>query len=166
VPSFATLISRAASRYLGVSGQTVARELARAAARELRGGTRDSAPSAPSAPAPSRLARGAYVLWLAGLALFALVVVNVDLFLPGGVSTVFRLLVGSVLLLEGAGLLMRRSPFRTVLVARLTTGAGRHPRRMRRTAWKHIVAGGLTLLGFAWIAAGMLDLLRGAIALL
>jgi len=107
-----------------------------------------------------------YVVWLAGLAGSALVVLNVDLFLPRGVSNVFRLVVGSVLLIEGAGLLVRRSPFRTLLVARLTAGSGQHPSRLRRAAWKNMIGAGLTLLGFAWIAAGMLDLLRGAIALL
>jgi hypothetical protein len=45
-----------------------------------------------------------FAFWLAGLALFALVVVNVDLFLPRGVSSPFRLVVGLVLLIERAGL--------------------------------------------------------------
>lgn len=166
MPSVATLISRAAARYLGVGGQTVARELARAAAREFRGGVGESARSASSVPAHGRLARGVFVVWLAGLALFALVVVNIDLFLPREMSNVFRLVVGMVLLIEGAGLLVRRWPFRTVLVARLTAGSLQDRSRIRRAAWKHVVSAGLTLLGFAWIAAGVFDLLRGAIALL
>ena len=107
-----------------------------------------------------------YVVWLVGLVVFALVVLNVDLFLPRGASNVFRFVVGSVLLIEGAGLLVRRSPFRMLLVARLTAGSGQHPSRLRRAAWKNMIGAGLTLLGFAWIAAGLFDLLRGAIALL
>jgi hypothetical protein len=165
VPSVATLISRAVARYLGVSAQTVAREIARAAAREFRGGVGESARSVPSVPAHGRLARGVFVVWLAGLALFALVVVNVDLFLPREVSNVFRLMVGLVLLIEGAGLLVQRWPFRTVLVARLTAGSLQDRSRIRRAAWKHVVGAGLTLLGVVWIAAGVFDLLRGAIAL-
>jgi hypothetical protein len=166
VPSVAILISRAAARYLGVSAQTVARELARAAAREFRGGVGESARSVPSVSAHGRLAHSVFVVWLAGLALFALVVVNVDLPLPGEVSNVFRLTVGSVLLIEGAGLLVRRWPFRTVLVARLTAGSLQDRGRIRRAVWKHLVGAGLTLLGFAWIATGVFELLRGAIALL
>ena len=104
-------------------------------------------------------------VWLGGLALFALVVLNVDLFLPRGVSSAFRLVVGSVLLIEGVGLLLRRLPFRTVLIARLTAASSQHPSRIRRTAWKHLIGAGLTLLGFVWFAAGVLDLLRGALAL-
>jgi hypothetical protein len=165
VPSVATLISRAASRYLGVSGRTVARQLARAALRELRAAPDNGALPAPAVAAPSRLARAAYVAWLAALALFALVVLNVDLFLPHGAATAFRLLVGSVLLVEGTGLLRRRSVFRTVLIARLTTGSAQHPSRMRRSASQRMVAAALTLLGFVWVAAGTLDLLRGLVAL-
>ena len=169
MPSVATLISRAAARYLGVGGQTVARELARAAARELRGsgGETTARPvPAPSVPAHARLVRGVFVLWLAGLVLLALVVLNVDLLLPRGASNVFRVVVGLVLLIEGAGLLVRRSPFRTMVVARLTAGSRKHPSRVRRGARKHMIGAGLTLLGFAWIAAAMLDLLRGVIAFL
>jgi len=166
VPSVATLISRAAARYLGVGGQTVARELARAAAREFRGGAEESARAVSSVPAHGRFARGVFVVWLAGLALFALVVVNVDLFLPREASNVFRVVVGAVLLIAGAGLLVRRWPFRTVLLARLTARSWQHRSRIRRAAWKHLAGSGLTLLGFAWVAAGVLDLLRGAIALL
>jgi hypothetical protein len=164
VPSVATLISRAAARYLGVGGQTVTRGLARAALRELRDSARNGAPSAASVPV-SRIARAAYVAWLAALALFVLVVLNLDLLLPGEAAIVFRLLVGPVLLVQGAGLLLRRSVFRAVLIARLTAVSARHPSRLRRTARKHIVTAGLTLLGLVWIAAGTLDLLRGVVAL-
>jgi hypothetical protein len=118
------------------------------------------------APVPGRVARGVFGLWLAGLACFGLVVFNVDLFLPSRVADTFRLVVGVVLLIEGVGLLVRRSPLRTAVAARLTAGSLRHPSRMRRAAWKHGVGVGLTLLGFVWVGAGMLDLLRGAIALL
>jgi hypothetical protein len=166
VPSLATLISRAAARYLGVNAQTVARELARAATREHRASPDESTRAVPSLTADGRAARCVFVVWLAGLALFGLVVVNVDLFLPQQTSNVFRLVVGAVLLTEGAGLLVRRWPFRPVLLARLTARSRQHPSRIRRTARKHLVGSGLTLLGFAWLAAGLLDLLRGVIALL
>jgi hypothetical protein len=112
---------------------------------------------------PGRVARGLFGLWLAGVTLFALVVLNIDLFLPGGAVSPFRVVVGTVLLIEGVGLLVRRSPLRSVVVARLTARSLRHPGRMRRAAWKHGVSAGLTLVGFVWIGAGMLDLLRGAI---
>jgi hypothetical protein len=164
VPSVASLISRAAARYLGVSGQTVVRELARTAMRELGGVARS--PDVPVQESPvSRFARGAYVAWLVALALFALVVLNVDLFAPRRAASVFRVFVGSVLLVEGAGLLLRRFAFRTVLIERLTAASARQPSRLRRTAWKHLVAVGLTLLGLVWVAAGTLDLLRGLVAL-
>ncbi len=166
VPSVATLISRAAARYLGVSVQTVARELARAAARDSRGGVGESARPVPSVPPHGRLARSMFVAWLAGLALFAMVLVNIDLIFPREVSNLFRLTAGSVLLIEGAGLLVRRLPFRTVLVARLTADSLHDRSRLRRAAWRHLVGAGLTLLGFAWITAGVFDLLRGATGLL
>ena len=111
-------------------------------------------------PVRGRLARAVFAFWLAGLALFALVVVNVDLVLPGGVSSPFRLVVGLVLLIEGAGLLVRRLPFRTVLIARLTAGSLRHPSPLRRAALKHLIGAGLTLLGFVWVAAGLLPAAR------
>jgi hypothetical protein len=166
----ATLISRAAARYLGVGAQTVVRELARVAAREARAGAGargGAAAGVPAAvPVPGRVARGVFALWVAGLALFVLVVLNIDLFLPDGVATSsFRLVVGLVLLIEAVALLPRQSPFRLLLVARLTAGSLRHPSRLRRTAWKHLIGTGLTLIGFAWVAAGMLNVLRGAIAL-
>jgi hypothetical protein len=160
VPSVATLISRAAARYLGFGGPTVARELARTALRELGGAAKSTDVVAPG-DHPSRLARAAYVAWLAALALFALVVLNVDLLAPRGAATVFRLFVGSVLLVEGTGLLLRRFAFRTVVIERLTAVSARHPSRLRRTAWKHVVAAGLTGLGLVWVAAGTFDILRG-----
>lgn len=168
MPSIATLVSRAAARYLGVGPQTVVRQLARALAPEDRSGTSAAGESVANlpVPVPSRVARGIFDLWLAGLAAFALVVFNVDLFLPGGAADPFRVVVGLVLLTEGLLLLVRRWPFRTVVVARLTAASSRHPSRIRRAAWKRLTGAGLTLLGFVWIAAGMLDLLRGAIALL
>lgn len=107
-----------------------------------------------------------FVVWLCGLALFALVVLNVDLIVPRRESIVFRLVVGSVLLIEGVGLLVRRWPFRTVLIARLTAGSSRHRSRIRRAVSKRLLVGaGLTLLGFLWFAAGVFELLRGALAL-
>jgi hypothetical protein len=163
VPSVATLISRAAARYLGLNGQTVARGLARAALHELHGGAGDGGSSVAAVPA-SRLSQAVYVAWLAALGLFALVVINVDLLVPRDAATVFRLLVGSVLLVEGTALLPRRFAFRTVLIARLT--AASHASRLRRTAQKHTVAAGLTLLGLFWFAAGTLELLRGLVTLL
>jgi len=160
------LISRVAVRYLGVGAPIVARELARIAARDARlGASGGSVPSVVSVRG-RRFARGVFAVWLAGLALFALVVLNVDLFLPGAISNAFRLAVGLVLLVEGGFLLLRRLPFRAALVARLTAGSRQHPSRIRRAAWKHAVGVGLTLLGLVWVAAGLLDLLRGAIALL
>lgn len=163
--SVATLISRAARHYLGVGAQTVAREVAREAAGKARAGVEGRAVRV-TVPVRGRLARAVFAFWLAGLALFALVVVNVDLVLPGGVSSPFRLVVGLVLLIEGAGLLVRRLPFRTVLIARLTAGSLRHPSPLRRAALKHLIGAGLTLLGFVWVAAGLLDLLRGVNGLL
>ena len=165
--SVATLISRAARHYFGVGAQAVAREVARGAAGKARAGAAGSVVAAVvPVPVRGRAARSVFVFWLTGLALFALVVVNVDLFLPRGVSSPFRLVVGSVLLVEGAGLLVRRLPFRALLIARLTAGSLRHPSRLRRTALKHLIGAGLTLLGFLWVAAGLLDLLRGVNGLL
>lgn len=165
-----SLISRVAARYLGLGAQTVAREFARVAAREARAGVgpRGCSPAGVpvAVPAPGWVAHVAFALWVAGLGLFVLVVLNVDLFLPGDPATsAFRVVVGLVLLIEGVALLPRRSPFRVVLVGRLTAGSLRHPSRLRRTARRHLIGTGLTLIGFAWVAAGMLNVLRGAISL-
>ena len=167
MPPVATLISRVAARYLGVGAGAAARELARVAARHARTAAAARTPPAPlpPAPPPGLVARGVFGLWLLGLALFALVVFNVDLFLPGGVADRLRLAIGVVLLSEGVGLLLRRSPLRAIVLARLTAGSSRHPSKMRRAAWKHGVGAGLTILGLVWVGAGVLDLLRGAIAL-
>ena len=91
---------------------------------------------------------------------------NVDLFLPDTATSVFRLVVGTVLLTEGAGLLVKRSSFRTAVTAVLTTRFGVHTSRLRRAAWKHTIGTGLTVLGLAWVGAGLLDVLRGAIEIL
>ena len=91
---------------------------------------------------------------------------NVDLFLPDTASACSASVAGVVLLTQGAGLLVKRSPFRTVVSARLTARFGLHPSRMRRTAWRHAIGTGLTLLGLAWVGAGTLDLLRGAVEIL
>ena len=167
MPSVATLISRAAARYLSVGGQTVARELARAAAREFRGGAEESARAVSSVPAHGRFARGVFVVWLAGLALFALVVVNVDLFLPPGRAVaVFQLAVGAILLVEGLGLVVERFPFRRLLGARLAARSHRGGGRLQRAGWPRLVGAALTVLGIVWIGAGVLEVLRGALALL
>lgn len=163
MPSVATLISRVAWRYLGAGAVKVARDLAGAAAGEVRtGGERNPAPV--HAPAPGRVARVVFALWLAGLALFVLVVLNIHLFLPDRASATFRLVVGSVLLIEGAALI-RRLPFRALVLARLVGGSAQ-PGRIRRTTWKPLLSAGLTALGITWLALGVFNVIRGASALL
>ena len=164
MPSVTTLISRAAARYFGIGPPTFARGLARVAARELGDGPGHTAQPVPR-PA-TRLARGLYLLWLSGIGLFVLVVMNVDLLLPDSTTSVFRLGVGAMLLTEGAGLLVKGSRFRIAVSAALTARFGLHTSRMRRTAWKHTIGTGLTVLGLAWVGAGVLDMLRGAIEIL
>ena len=154
------LLAHAARRYVGGAGRTIVSELAGEAAQRYR--TRTGAGSPPP-PAPSGpLAAGIYRAWLAGLVAFALVILNVDLFLPAGrFVDVFRLTVGGILLLEGIALLVVRLGVRDVLVARYVA------RSPRRTAWRRRVAHlVLTLLGLAWLGAGVLQLLRGLLGAL
>jgi hypothetical protein len=113
------------------------------------------------------LVRAVYVTWLGGLAVFALVVLNVDLFLPAGRAVaVFRLAAGAILLVEGLGLVVERFPFRRLLVARLAARAHRGGGRIRRAGWPRLVGAALNVLGIVWVGAGVLDVLRGARALL
>jgi len=163
MPSVGTLISRVAARYLDARSQTM-RGLARSALSQLRTPATAGTPRASISPA-SLPARATYAVWIAALPLFALTIFNLDLFLPRGAATVFRLLAGTVLLIEGVGLLPRRSPFRTTLIARLGASPANQATRIRQTARKHLVGAGLTLLGLVWFAAGSLDLLRGLLAL-
>jgi hypothetical protein len=108
-----------------------------------------------------------YVAWLCGLAAFALVVLNVHLFLPAGKSvSVFQLAVGAILVVEGLGLVIKRFPFRRLLLTRLAARPHRGRSRLRRAGWPRLVGAALTALGIVWIAAGVLNLSRGASALL
>ncbi len=96
----------------------------------------------------------------------ALVVLNVDLFLPaGGAVAVFRLAAGAILLVEGIGLVVDRFPFRRLLVARLAARSQRSGNRIRRSGWPRLVGAALNVLGIVWIAAGVFDVVRGALAL-
>ncbi len=102
----------------------------------------------------------AYAAWLLGLAAFALAVLNVHLFLPAGRPVaVFRLAIGTILLVEGLGLVVERLQLRRLLRARLA-------RRLRRRGWPRLVGAALTLLGMAWAGAGALNVVRGAAGLL
>ncbi len=38
--------------------------------------------------------------------------------------------------------------------------------RLRRAGWPRLVGAALTVLGIVWVGAGLLDVLRGALALL
>jgi hypothetical protein len=167
VPLVTNLIARAAGRSLGLSGHAILLGLGREAQRQYR-----SQPRAPLDPAPAAsIQRGAwvravYVAWFCGLAAFALVVFNVHLFLPAGTAVaVFQLAVGAILLVEGLGLVIERFPFWRLLRARLAARSQRSG-RLRRAGWARLVGAALTVLGIVWIGAGVLNVLRGALALL
>jgi hypothetical protein len=120
----------------------------------------------PPSIARDALVTSVYVAWLCGLAAFALVVLNVHLFLPAGRGVaLFQLAVGSILLVEGLGLLLERLPFRRLLRSRLAEQSQRSG-RLRRAGWARFVGAALTVLGIVWIGAGVLNVLRGALALL
>jgi hypothetical protein len=98
---------------------------------------------------------------------FALVVPNVDLFLPAGRAVaVSQFLVGAILLVKGLGLLVvERFPFRRLLGATGgTIAAGWRP---TPAGPARLVSSGrrLTVLGIVWVGTGVLDVLRGALAL-
>lgn len=99
---------------------------------------------------------------------FALVVLNVDLFLPAGRAVaVSQFSVGAILLVEGLGLLVvERFPFRRLLGARLAARSQRGGGRLRRAGSPRLVGAALTVLGIVWVGTGVLDVLRGALALL
>ena len=168
MPLVANLIARAAGRSLGLGGRAILLGLGREAQRRGRSRSREPLDPAPAALIPlGALVRVVYVTWLCGLAVFALVVLNVDLFLPAGRAVaVFRLAVGAILLVEGLGLVVERFPFRRLLVARLAARAHRGGGRIRRAGWPRLVGAALNVLGIVWVGAGVLDVLRGARALL
>jgi hypothetical protein len=106
------------------------------------------------------------VAWLCGLAAFALLVLNVHLFLPAGDGVaVFQLAVGSILLVEGLSLVIKRLPFRRLLLTRLAARSHRRRGHLGRAGLPRLAAASLTLLGIVWIGAGVFNLLRGARAL-
>lgn len=165
VPLIANWIARAAGRSLGLSGRAILLGLGREAQRQYRARPR---PPLDAAPAPhGALVRAVYVAWLCGLAAFALVVLNVHLFLPDGKGvSVFQLAVGAILVVEGLGLVIKRSPFRRLLLTRLTARSHRSGGRLLRAGWPRLVGAALTVLGIVWIGFGVLNLSRGASALL
>jgi hypothetical protein len=168
VPLVADLIARAVGRSFGLGGRAILLGLGREARRQYRsrpGALLDSAPAA-SIPRDA-LVRAVYVTWFCGLAAFALAVLNVHLFLPGGGAVaVFQLAVGAILLVEGLGLVVERFPFRRLLVARLAARSHRSGGRLRRAGWPRLVGAALTVLGIVWVGAGVVYLIRGALALL
>ena len=167
MPLVYKLVARAAGRSLALGGRTILLGLAREAQR--RGRSRSLAPLDPVPATPNShgaLVRTVYAAWLCGLAVAALVVLNVDLFLPaGGAVAGFRLAAGAILLVEGIGLVVDRFPFRRLLVARLAGRSKRSGNRIRRSGWPRLVGAALNVLGIVWIAAGVFDLVRGALEL-
>ena len=161
-------IARTAGRSVGLSGRAIVLGLGREAQRQYRARPRPPLDpvSAASIP-PNAFVRAVYLAWLCGLAAFALVVLNVHLFLPDGKPVAgFLLAVGAILFVEGLGLVVKRFPFRRLLLTRLTARSHRSGGRLRRAGWPRLVGAALTVLGIVWIAAGVLTLLRGARALL
>jgi hypothetical protein len=167
VPLITNLIARAAGRSLGLGGRAILLGLGREAQRQYRARPRLPLDSGPAASIPrDALVTSVYMAWLCGLAAFALVVLNVHLFLPAGKSVaVFQLVVGAVLLVEGLGLVMKSSPFRRLLLTRLAPRSHRTGGRLRLAGWPRFIGATLTVLGLVWIGAGVLNLLRGASAL-
>ena len=165
MPLITNLIARAAGRSLG--GRAILLGLGREAQRQYRARPPLPLDSGPAASIPrDALVTCVYLAWLCGLAAFALVVLNVHLFLPAGKSVaVFQLVVGAVLLVEGLGLVMKSSPFRRLLLTRLAPKSHRSRGRLRLAGWPRFVGAALTVLGLVWIGAGVLNLLRGASAL-
>lgn len=155
------LISRAAGRYLGVAGRAVLREVV---AEARRAGARSLDTPAPP-PANPRAVRLVTAGWWVGVAASAVAILNVDLLLPGRPADVVRVAVGGVLLVGGLALVADRLPVRRLLVARFAARTHAHPSRVRRSGWPKLVGAALTLLGIAWVAGGVLELLRGTLGL-
>jgi hypothetical protein len=168
VPLIASLLARAAGRSLGLGGRAILLGLGREAQRQYRARPRLPLDSVPAASIPrAALVTSVYVAWLCGLAASALLVLNVHLFLPAGKGVaVFQLAVGTILLVEGLGLVSKRFPFRRLLLTRLAARSHRRGGRLRQAGWPRLVGAALTVLGIVWIGAGVLNLLRGARALL
>jgi hypothetical protein len=168
VPLVANLIARAVGRSLGLGGRAILLGLGKEAQRRYR--SRSRAPVDPVPAASIRrgaLTRAVYGAWFCGLAAFALVVLTVDQFLPAGRAVgMFQLVVGAILLVEGLGLVVERFPFRRLLRARLTARSQRGGVSLRRAGWPRLVGAALTTLGIVWVGVGVLDVLRGALALL
>ena len=168
VPLIANLIARTAGRSLKLGARAILLGLGREAQRQYRARPRPPLDSAPATSVPrDALVTTVYVAWLCGLAAFALVVLNVHLLLPAGKGvTVFQLAVGAILVVEGLGLVMKRFPFRRLLLTRLAARSHRNGGHLRRAGWPRLVGAALTVLGIVWIGAGVLNLLLGARALL
>jgi hypothetical protein len=167
-PLVREVIVRAVGRSFGLGGRAILLGLGREAQRQYR--RRSQAPLDPASAVP--IPRGAlvgavYAAWFCGLAAFALFVLNVQLFLPEGRSVaVFHLAVGAILLAEGLGLVVERFPFRRLLRARLAARSHRGSTRLRRSLGSRLIGGALTVLGIVWVGAGVLNVVRGVLALL
>ncbi|HZO49509.1 MAG TPA: hypothetical protein VFB26_05125 [Gaiellaceae bacterium] len=146
------LFTGMAARALGPAARGLAREAAAEARRQYA--ARAAARAAEPPPATGSVARVVFGAWVAGLAAFVLVVLNVDLLLPDGAAvSAFRLVVGGWLVALGAALVADRLPVRRLLADRLA--------RRTRGGRRRFVGGALSLLGVAWVATGVLELLRG-----
>lgn len=147
---------RAVGRYAGVGRRAILLGLGRELGRGYRRWADAPAAPAPVAPVPSGpLAKVGHAAWLCGIAAFVLAVLNVHVFLPSGRPVgVFQLAIGTILLVEGLALLLDRLPFRRLLRARLAPRPGRNLR-------SRLVGAGLTVLGLAWVALGIFNLIRG-----
>jgi hypothetical protein len=146
VPLIANWIARAAGRSVGLSGRAILLELGREAQRQYRARPRPPLDPMSAASIPrNAFVRAVYLAWLCGLAAFALVVLNVHLFLPDGKPVAgFLLAVGAILFVEGLGLVMKRFPFRRLLLTRLTARSHRSGGRLRQAGWPRLVGAALT----------------------
>jgi hypothetical protein len=167
-PLVTNLIVRAVGRSFGPGGRAILLGLGREAQRQYRRRSQTPLDPVSAAPIPRGVLAGAvYAAWFCGLVAFALFVLNVHLFLPAGRSVaVFHLAVGTILLAEGLGLVIERFPFRRLLRARLAARSHRGGTRLRRSLGFRLIGGALTVLGIVWVGAGVLNVLRGVLALL
>lgn len=162
------LVADSVARAVALGGRAILLKLGREAHRRYRGRGPLSHDPAPAVPIPRRaVVRAVYAAWACGLVAFALAILNVHLFLPAGrVEAIFQLAVGAILLVEGLGLVAERFLFRRLLGAPPAARSRRGGGRLWRAGRHRLVGAALTALGIVWVGMGVLNVVRGAVALL
>jgi hypothetical protein len=158
-----------AGRYVRAAGIVLGKEIDRrataAAARPAPAAPALPPPPPPAVPTAGLLGKAQFALFMTAVVSLVVVILHAPDVVPGTAKTVVRILLGAIMLLEAALLTSNWKRANERIGQRLLTrvfGIERGARNRRERLFARIVRDGLTLLGIAFLAAGVFSVLVGA----